>query len=161
MDYFFSFQNVLLQYRIMTSDSLTVDYYMFNLACYYVYQLYLRVFNLLNASDFFSSSLLDGGGPGRSKSKYETVLSFICSFNGQQCGDKCLIISRNDKYLEDLPSTLIPCSVLIDLSTFNLTTSFESLYMHLVTSSHAHMLASFYFLCIVSALSASSTSMLV
>ena len=33
MDYFYSLQDVLLQYGIVSSDFLTVEYYMFNLAC--------------------------------------------------------------------------------------------------------------------------------
>ena len=46
----------------------------------YVYELYFHVANLLDDSDFISSSFLDGGGPGRSK----TFLSLIQSFNGRR-----------------------------------------------------------------------------
>ena len=42
----------------------------------YVYQIYLCFANFLDVS----SSLVDGGGPDRSKSTYETSLSLILSF---------------------------------------------------------------------------------
>ena len=62
----------------------------------YVYQLYFHFANLLDDLDFISLSLLDGCGPGRSKSTYETVLSLIQSFSGQRCGNNPFMLSRND-----------------------------------------------------------------
>ena len=84
----------------------------------YVYQLYFRVANLLDDSDFISSSFFYGSGPGRSKSMYEIILSLVWSFNGRRCGDNLFIISRNDKYLKNSPTTFNSYFVSIYLSSF-------------------------------------------
>ena len=59
-----------------------------------------------------------GGGPGRSKLTYKTILSLIQSFNGWRCSDNPFIFSQNHKDLEDLPTTFTSSSVLIDKSSF-------------------------------------------
>ena len=74
------------------------------------------IFDLLHALDYFSSSLLNGVGPGWNKSMYEIFLSLIRSINERQFGDKFFIFSQNDNGLKDLPTTLILCSVFIRFS---------------------------------------------
>jgi hypothetical protein len=88
----------------------------------HVYQSYFRFTNLLNVL----SSLVDGGGPGRSKSTYKIVLSLIRYFSGRRCGDNPFIFSRNDKDLKDLPITFISSFLLVVLSSFKSSSSFTS-----------------------------------
>ena len=66
MDYLYSIQNVALQYSTMSSVSPTVEHYMFNVT--FFYELYFWFVNLLDVWGFISLVVLDGGGPGRSKS---------------------------------------------------------------------------------------------
>ena len=108
---------------------------------FYVYQIYFRVANFLDVS----SALLDESGPGRSKSTYETILSLIRSFKRWRCNDNPFILLQNNKDLKYLPTTLTSFYMSFDFSSFNLATSYASLFMYLVASFSSTSLGIFLF----------------
>ena len=105
---FYSILNVLSQYIIVMW--LLVQFK----GTTFVYHIYFRFVILLDVS----SSIFYGGGPGRNKSMYRTILFLRRSFNGRWCVDSPLIISRNDKDYEDFPYLFRSLSLLIVFSSF-------------------------------------------
>ena len=114
MDFFYAIQNILLQYKIVKWLPDQIG------GATFLYHIYFRFVILLDVSSF----LLDGGGPGRNNSLYETVLSFNRFFNGRWCGSPPLILCRNDIDFEDSTISDTSSSMLVVFSLFTTATSF-------------------------------------